>query len=113
MKFTTQIFHVNNEVYAIQIKMDKSKLSFGVLMQADREKCERFKVTIEIQDTNSQTGFLAQFNPAPIDMKNEDVNSLVVPKKNFAKMATIDGDKVRCTLEMKVSEKRSNATLSI
>ena len=93
--FSANIFNLNNEVYAIQTRMDHKNLSFGVLMLADREKCERFKVTLEIQDSNFQTGFLAHINPAPVDTKNSDVTSLVVPKQNFAKMVTIDGDTVR------------------
>ena len=76
-------------------------------MLTDREKCERFNVTIEIQDSNSQTGYLAQFNAAPVDMKNADVTSLVVSKPNFAKMVTIEGDKIRYALAIKVSEKRA------
>ena len=95
-------------MYAIQIRMDHKNLSFGVLMLTDREKCERFKVTIEIQDSNLETGFLAQFKPAPVDTKNADVTSLVVPKQNFAKMVTIDGDKIRYALAIKVSEKRAS-----
>ena len=113
ISFMTRIFHLNNEVYAMQTKMDNGKLSFGVLMHADREKCERFKVTMEIQDSNLQTGFLAQFNPAPVDLENADANSLVVLKQNFAKMVTIEGDKIRYTLQMKVSEKRQIVLLNI
>ena len=87
--FSANIFNLNNEVYAIQTRMDHKNLSFGVLMLADREKCERFKVTLEIQDSNFQTGFLAQINPAPVDTKNSDVTSLVVPKQNLQKWSQL------------------------
>ena len=68
---------------------------------------------MEIQDSNLQTGFLAQFNPAPVDLENADANSLVVLKQNFAKMVTIEGDKIRYTLQMKVSKKRRIVLLNI
>ena len=74
----TKIFKLNDEVFAVQTKMKQNNMSFGVLMLANREKCDRFKVTIEIQDDNSETAFLAQFNPDPVDMKNSDEASLVV-----------------------------------
>ena len=104
----TKIFKLNDEVFAVQTKMKNSNLSFGVLMLANREKCDKFKVTIEIQDDNSQTAFLAQFNPDPVDMINSDEASLVVHKTKLAKMVTSDEDKFRYKINMKVSEKRSN-----
>ena len=71
--FRTEIFNRNNEVFALQKKMENGNFSFGVLMLAERDKCNRFKVTLEIQDANCETAFLAQFNPAPIDMENKDL----------------------------------------
>ena len=79
----------------------------SIRLLAEREKCNRFKVTIEIQDTNSETAFLAQFNPAPIDMENRDLASLVVPKQRFAKMVTSKEEEIEYKLVIKVSEKRA------
>ena len=76
-------------------------------MLAEREKCKRFKVTIEIQDANNETAFLAQFNPGPIDMENRDLASLVVPKQRFAKMVTSKEEEIKYELVIKVSEKRA------
>ena len=106
-KLKTKIFKLANEVFAVQTRIDKSKMSFGVLMLADREKCNRFKVTIEIQDDNSETLFSAQFNPDPVDMENCDDASLLVRKTKLAKMVTSDGDRFRYKINMKVSEKRT------
>ena len=69
-KLTTELFEIKGEVFAVQKKMENSNLSFGVLMLAVREKCDRFKVTIEIQDMSGETAFSAQFNPTPIDIGN-------------------------------------------
>ena len=77
-------------------------------MLADRDKCDRFKMTIEIQDVNSKAAFLAQFNPAPVDMENFDQPFFVVHRKRFEKMVTGDGEKVRYKLDIKVSEKRAS-----
>ena len=57
----TEIFNLNNEVFAIQKRTENSNFFFGVLMLAEREKCNRFKVAIEIQDVNGETAFLAYF----------------------------------------------------
>ena len=103
----TRIFKLNNEVFAVQTKMKNNKFSFGVLMLANREKCDQFKVTIEIQDDISETAFSAQFNPDPVDMKNSDEASLVVHKKKFAKMVTSGEDRIKYKINMKVSEKRA------
>ena len=103
----TEMFNLNNEVFAVQKKMENANFSFGVLMLAERDKCNRFKVTIEIQDANYETVFLAQFNPAPIDMENRDLTSLVVPKHTFASMVTSEEDQIRYKLVLKVSEKRA------
>ena len=104
---TTDIFNLNNEVFAVQKKMENSNFSFGVLMLAEKEKCNQFKVTIEIQDANCETAFLAQFNPTPIDMENRDLASLVVPKQRFASMITSENDQIKYKLVIKVSEKRA------
>ena len=111
-KLTTDIFEINGETFAVQKKMKRSNLSFGVLMLAVREKCDRFKVTIEIQDGNCETAFSAQFNPAPIDLKNKDIAGLVVPKHMFAKMVTSDGDQIKYKLALKVSEKRARLQMN-
>ena len=103
----TEIFNLNNEAFAVQKRMENGNFSFGVLMLAERERCERFKVAIEIQDTNDETAFLAQFNPAPIDTVNRDLASLVVPKQRFAKMVISEEDKIKLKLVIKVSEKRA------
>ena len=75
-------------------------------MLAEREKCNRFKVSIEIQDIDGETAFLAQFSPAAIDLENRDLASLVVPKLRFAQMATSKEDEIKYKLVIKVSEKR-------
>ena len=103
----TEIFNLNNEVFAVQKKMENANFSFGVLMLAEREKCNRFKVTLEIQDANGETAFLAQFNPTPIDMENKDLANLVVPKQRFASMVTSEEDQIIYKLVIKVSEKRA------
>ena len=108
-KFETKIFTLRDEIFAVQTKMDNNKLSFGVLMMAQRAKCERWKVTIEVQDINSETVFLAQFNPDPVDMKNIGGANLVVEKATFAKMVTSDGQQFRYKLKIKVSEKRGGS----
>jgi len=78
-------------------------------MFAHREKCDRFKMTLEIQDINFKTAFLAQFNPAPVEMEaSADKSIFVLRKKRFEKMITSDKEKLRYHLEMKVSEKRAN-----
>ena len=102
---TILIFNSNNEVFAVQMKMAHGNISFPVLMLANREKCERFQVTIEIQDCKSETAFRDQFNPVPLDMENSDEASLVVHKKRFARKVT-DGDNIKFNLSLKVSEKR-------
>ena len=106
-KFETKIFTLRDEIFAVQTKMNNSKLSFGVLMMAQRAKCERWKVTIEVQDINSETVFLAQFNPTPISMENSEEASLVVQKKRFAEMIPVDGDSFKFDYDIKVSEKRA------
>ena len=108
-KFETKIFTLGDEIFAVQTKMNNNKLSFGVLMMAQRAKCERWKVTIEVQDNNSDTVFLAQFNPDPVDMKNSGGAKLVVEKATFAKMVTSDGQQFRYKLKIKVSEKRGGS----
>ena len=75
-------------------------------MLAEREKCNRFKVAIEIQDTYGETAFLAQFSPAAIDLENRDLASLVVPKLRFAQIATSKEDEIKYKLVIKVLEKR-------
>ena len=75
-------------------------------MLAEREKCERFKITLEIQNNNCKTGFSAQFNPEPVDMKPFDQAIFMIHKEKFEKMGTKDGDIFKFKIEMKVSEKR-------
>ena len=111
-KYTTELFEINGETFAVQKKMKRSNLSFGVLMLAGREKCDRLKVTIEIQDMSGETAFAAQFNPTPIDIENKDVDCLVVPKRRFAKMVTSDGDQIKYKLAIKVSEKRARLQMN-
>ena len=105
----TEIFNINNEVFAVQKTSHYNNFSFGVLMLAEEEKCNRFKVTIAIEDGNSETAFLAQFSPSPIDKKNLDIASLVVQKRMFSKMVKTGGDQIKYKLVMKVSEKREIA----
>ena len=100
------ICNLNNTVFAVQMKMANGNFCFPVLMLAEREKCERFQVTIEIQDSKHETAFLDQFNPVPLDMENSDEASLVVHRKRFARKVT-DGDMILFALSIKVSEKRS------
>ena len=102
----TEIFNLNNEVFAIQKRTENSNFFFGVLMLAEIEKCNRFKVEIEIQDVNGETSFLAHFSPEAIDLENKDLASLVVPKLRFAQMATSKEDEIKYKLVIKVSEKR-------
>ena len=104
--FRTEIFNLNNEVFAVQKRMENGNFSFGVVMLAEREKCTRFKVAIEIQDVDGETAFLAQFSPAAIDLENRDLASLVVPKLRFAQIATSKEDEIKYKLVIKVSEKR-------
>ena len=111
MNFKTPVVRMNNEVFAIKQEIADSNIFFSVLMFAHREKCNRFKMTLEIQDNNSKTAFLAQFNPTPVGMESEsfvDDAIFILPKKMFEKMITSDGEKLRYNLEMKVSEKRTN-----
>ena len=104
--FITSIFQIHGEVFALQWKMVNSNFLFSVLMLAEREKCERFKITLEIQNNNCKTGFSAQFNPEPVDMKPFDQAIFMIHKDRFEKMGTKCGDKFKFKIEMKVSEKR-------
>ena len=104
----TLVVRMNNEVFAVQQKMENSNLYFSVLMFAHREKCDRFKMTLEIQNRNSETAFSAQFNPAPVKMEASDEAIFVMQKQRFAKMVTTDGERLRYKLKLKVSEKRAN-----
>ena len=88
--------------------MENSNISFSVLMFTHREKCDRFKMTLEIQNNNFKTAFLAQFNPAPVQREASDEAVFMMQKQRFAKMLTTDGERFRFKLEMKVSEKRAN-----
>ena len=97
---------MNNEIFAVQQNMENSNLNFSVLMLAGRGKCERFKMTLEIQNMNFKTGFLAQFNPAPVEMEASEEPIFMVKKQRFEKMVTSDGERLRYKLELKVSEKR-------
>ena len=104
----TLVVRMNNEVFALQQKMENGNIYFSVLMLAHREKCDRFKMTLEIQNNNSKTAFSAQFNPVPVEMEASDEAIFMVQKQRFAKMVTTDGDRIRYKLELKVSEKRAN-----
>ena len=106
--FKSRLLQMNNEEFALQQKISNSNISFSVLMLADRYKCDRFKMTIEIQDENSKAAFLAQFNPAPVDMERFDQPFFMVHTKRFEKMVTSDGEKSRFKLDIKVSEKRAS-----
>merc|ERR1711971_1278210 len=70
--FKTLVVRMNNEVFALQQKMENSNINFSVLMLAPREKCDRFKITLELQNNNSKTAFSAQFNPSPVEMEASD-----------------------------------------
>ena len=59
--------------------MAEGKFTFAVLMLAERAKCERFKVTLAINNLLDQTVFSAQFNPTPISMKNVEEARASVP----------------------------------
>ena len=105
--FDDNIFQIHSEVFALQWKKVNSNFLFSVLMLAEREKCERFKITLEIQNNNCKTGFSAQFNPEPVDMKPLDQAIFMIHKDRFEKMGTKCGDKFKFKIEMKVSEKRA------
>ena len=103
------IYNIDNEVFVVQKKMAEGKFTFAVLMLAERAKCERFKVTLAINNLLDQTVFSAQFNPTPISMKNVEEASLVVHKQRFAKMVSNNGDMgdFEFDCEIKVSQKRA------
>ena len=102
------MFHIDNEVFVVRKKMADGMFTFTVLMLAEREKCDRFMVTLGINKIeNNGTVFSAQFNPTPISMENSEEARLVVPKNRFAQMIDGDGDDFKFDFEMKVSEKRA------
>ena len=102
------IFHIDNEVFVVRKKMEDGMFTFTVLMLVEREKCDRFMVTLGINKIeNNGTVFSAQFNPTPISMENSEEARLVVPKNRFAQMIDGDGDYFKFDFEIKVSEKRA------
>ena len=101
------IYNIDNEVFVVQKKMAEGKFTFSVLMLAEREKCDRFMVTLAINVNKTQTVFSAQFNPTPISMENSEEASLVVQKKRFVKMISDAGDEFKFDYEIKVSQKRA------
>ena len=107
------VVHINNELFVVQRKMVSSKFIFGVLMLADRERCDQVMVTLGIQNNNSQTSFSAQFNPTPLSMENSDEAILVVEKKRFAKNVSEAEGSFKFDIEIKLSEKRALAAIAI
>ena len=45
----TQIIHINKEALMVRVEMEKGKFQFTVLMLGEREKCNKWMVTIENQ----------------------------------------------------------------
>ena len=107
------VVHINNELFVVQRKMVSSKFIFGVLMLAERERCDQVMVSLGIQKNNSQTAFSAQFNPTPLSMENSDEAILVVEKKRFAKNVSEAEGSFKFDIEIKVSEKRALAAIAI
>ena len=101
------LFQIDNEEFVLRKKMANGKFTFTMLMVADRDKCNRFMVTLAINVNKTQTVFLAQFNPTPLSMENSEEASLVIEKKRFAEMISEDGDSFKFDFEINVSEKRA------
>merc|ERR1712055_355507 len=87
------IFHTNDEVLVVNLKMAEGKFHFSVLMLADKEECDRSRVTIYlINPRTEETTFSAQLKPTPLSLQNPEEASLVVEGRfsNAGSFCTFD-----------------------
>ena len=106
--WNTQIFHLNNETFALRVSLRNNNFSFEPVMLAERDKCNLFTTTISILDPKSVAYLNGQFNPRPIKSTNVEESALVIHKTSLANVFTTNKeDKSKFTIDIKVSEKRT------
>ena len=93
INWKTMIFHTNDEVLVVNLKMAEGKFHFSVLMLADKEECERSRVTIcLINPRTEETTFSTQLKPMPLSLQSPEEASLVVEGRfsNAGSFCTFD-----------------------
>ena len=110
VSWTTSIFHVKNETFALRVWMRNNNLYVETVMFAERDKCNLFLTTISIRNKlqSAANGFKGQFNPRPVGTTNTEESMLTVHKKSLAKIFTTNEQDMiyEFVVDFKVSEKR-------
>ena len=85
MNWKPQMIHINKETHMVRVEMEKGKFQFTVLMLGEREKCNKWMVTIENQGNQDVSYCLfGSIQTAPFSLKNSEEASLSVETGRFA-----------------------------